>query len=43
MDRWYCIMESNFRKYRPLNICNEIDVGTHAQADRWAMQHGLGE
>ena len=37
-----CIAEINVR-FHLRYIYNKIDVGTRAQAIRWAMQHGLGE
>lgn len=37
-----CVAEITVR-FHLRNIYNKIDVGTRAQAVRWAMQHGLGE
>ncbi len=37
-----CVAEITVR-FHLRNIYSKIDVGTRAQAVRWAMQHGLGE
>ncbi len=37
-----CVAEITVR-FHLRNIYNKIDVGTRAQAVRWAMQHGWGE